>query len=99
MIFRRVNFLISIVMFLSSMHTMVHADSTAKFIEKNKGNMQGDGGNAQIKILISNEKKIDFSLDKQSIDVFDNSDEFNCPCFGPKPSSLDEKRLQPFFLS
>jgi hypothetical protein len=23
----------------------------------------------------------------------------NCPCFGPKPSSLDEKRLQPFFLS
>jgi CRISPR-associated endonuclease/helicase Cas3 len=22
-----------------------------------------------------------------------------CPCFGPKPSSLDEKRLQPFFLS
>jgi PAS domain S-box-containing protein len=28
--------------------------------------------------------------DKQAID---------CPCFGPKPSSLDEKRLQPFFLS
>ncbi len=28
------------------------------------------------------------------------SDEiFHCPCFGPKPSSLDEKRLQPFFLS
>jgi hypothetical protein len=24
---------------------------------------------------------------------------FDCPCFGPKPSSLDEKRLQPFFLS
>jgi DNA-binding response OmpR family regulator len=24
---------------------------------------------------------------------------FYCPCFGPKPSSLDEKRLQPFFLS
>ncbi len=23
----------------------------------------------------------------------------DCPCFGPKPSSLDEKRLQPFFLS
>jgi PAS domain-containing protein len=23
----------------------------------------------------------------------------HCPCFGPKPSSLDEKRLQPFFLS
>ncbi len=25
--------------------------------------------------------------------------EIHCPCFGPKPSSLDEKRLQPFFLS
>jgi hypothetical protein len=25
--------------------------------------------------------------------------DIHCPCFGPKPSSLDEKRLQPFFLS
>jgi PAS domain S-box-containing protein len=28
-----------------------------------------------------------------------NFERLYCPCFGPKPSSLDEKRLQPFFLS
>jgi hypothetical protein len=28
-----------------------------------------------------------------------SSCQVDCPCFGPKPSSLDEKRLQPFFLS